>query len=244
MSSTSIPHSLVAPPHTRGWTRRGQQPNRDGDGSPAHAGMDLILPSLYSASVWLPRTRGDGPLTAYTITVATEAPPHTRGWTGGRRAWCARGAGSPAHAGMDPARTSSGTKMQRLPRTRGDGPTLQAQLELLLGAPPHTRGWTLSRVSWFHSSLGSPAHAGMDPRSLPRRSGTARLPRTRGDGPHGGERLEDVPKAPPHTRGWTRLQRRQALGRAGSPAHAGMDLTPMTVSPVMTWLPRTRGDGP
>ena len=52
-------------------------------------------------------------------------------------------AGSPAHAGMDPAGSRSVSGRRRLPRTRGDGPGKS------------------TLVAWL--GIGSPAHAGMDP---------------------------------------------------------------------------------
>ena len=70
------------------------------------------------------------------------------------------------------------------------------------------------------------------------------LPRTRGDGPRHVVAVEHVQRAPPHTRGWTRVVDRSVDRLAGSPAHAGMD-RPVRCRPSdPAWLPRTRGDGP
>ena len=50
--------------------------------------------------------------------------------------------------------------------------------------------------------------------------------------------------ASPHTRGWTRRMLERVQGRAGFPAHAGMDPHPDGGGGGGPWLPRTRGDGP
>ena len=71
-----------------------------------------------------------------------------------------------------------------------------------------------------------------------------RLPRSRGDGPHGTDRTAGPRRAPPLTRGWTRDKQRLSCRDRGSPAHAGMDpIEPRRLS-VTGWLPRSRGDGP
>ena len=254
--------SRGAPPHTRGpFISRPMTA-----GSPAHAGMDLHVTREPTESDRLPRTRGDGP-------GVPQAPPHTRGWTRGchpsgpsrsgksaptaapphTRGWTrltlehasVAENGAPPHTrGWTRALPGSNRRSPRLPRTRGDGPTPAWRALALEVAPPHTRGWTLLLMAAAGQDLGSPAHAGMDPRSHPGRSGLLRLPRTRGDGPAGGTALEFGAWAPPHTRGWTRPFRGPAHVGPGSPAHAGMD-------PLVTlWrnsrqrLPRTRGDGP
>src|SRR5436309_1308634 len=58
----------------------------------------------------------------------------------------ARGAvarrGSPAHAGMDPARPPRRARPWRLPRARGDGPKSPAGLLSRQSAPPRMRGCT------------------------------------------------------------------------------------------------------
>ena len=52
----------MAPPHTRGWTLLPHQRERDGEGSPAHAGMDPRVRGSPTTPPRLPRTRGDGPV--------------------------------------------------------------------------------------------------------------------------------------------------------------------------------------
>ena len=52
---------LMAPPHTRGWTRITGWRSSALWGSPAHAGMDPAPPPSTPTGRRLPRTRGDGP---------------------------------------------------------------------------------------------------------------------------------------------------------------------------------------
>ena len=73
---------------------------------------------------------------------------------------------------------------------------------------------------------------------------TARLPRTRGDGPRRIVVGAVVHEASPHTRGWTPYLQREATALEGFPAHAGMDLLAWRCRTSLRRLPRTRGDGP
>ena len=70
----------------------------------------------------LPRTRGDGPALEERPLKPKRASPHTRGWTLGVRTEVLSATGFPAHAGMDPRRDRCLLRLERLPRTRGDGP--------------------------------------------------------------------------------------------------------------------------
>ncbi len=241
---SNFPGSVTAPPHTRGWTRLDRRTSHSGRGSPAHAGMDPSAGSRPAPGARLPRTRGDGPYTVQGPVAADLAPPHTRGWThhtGVHR--CGR-SGSPAHAGMDPWRSSSVRRFTRLPRTRGDGPRALREARYHVKAPPHTRGWTPRRRAHPCSEGGSPAHAGMDPDHLVGFRDRSRLPRTRGDGPATVVYADRASAAPPHTRGWTRGAGVGESRVAGSPAHAGMDPSRPSPRPSRARLPRTRGDGP
>ena len=93
---------MLAPPHTRGWSPEGRRWSFSYSGSPAHAGM---VPEVWDAligGIWLPRTRGDGPIAGGTVSSSEAAPPHTRGWSHAALTVRRRVAGSPAHAGMVP----------------------------------------------------------------------------------------------------------------------------------------------
>ena len=153
--------------------------------------------------------------------------------------------GFPAHAGMDLGRRDVRAGEDRLPRTRGDGPSPTTRARRGRAASPHTRGWT--PVTGLVALLlpGFPAHAGMDPPSSSGGQAPPRLPRTRGDGRPG---IADVLRigttASPHTRGWTAMTPRRMVAVLGFPAHAGMDPPSARHQLSPPWLPRTRGDGP
>ena len=151
---------------------------------------------------------------------------------------------SPHHAGMDPVVSRLRTERNRLPRTRGDGPSTSVLEFSTFLASPHTRGWTLPSLDWRRAGPGFPAHAGMDPRRWIGSQMRYGLPRTRGDGPAPGHHTPHTPQASPHTRGWTRGIEAAVFFYAGFPAHAGMDPGVCQCPDIGTWLPRTRGDGP
>ena len=219
-------HPVRASPHTRGWTPRRRGGGKEGDGFPAHAGMDPRRRARSPTRRWLPRTRGDGPRAGSRPTTSRTASPHTRGWTPVLEADRPPVAGFPAHAGMDRATTTTTAPATRLPRTRGDGPGLVPELASALGASPHTRGWTVAQGVADTGDPGFPAHAGMDPGHQGKRVGQDGLPRTRGDGPGRGRPCRSLRRASPHTRGWTRVPRLDPLAFLGFPAHAGMDPPP------------------
>ncbi len=212
--------------------------------SPAHAGMDRHERGARAGADGLPRPRGDGPRAASRVRSSRSSPPPTRGWTSSTKGRSPSNSVSPAHAGMDPRRSSSGSARLCLPRPRGDGPAGRRRTARRRGSPPPTRGWTLPNR--LHHRVGgvSPAHAGMDPSRAALAYEARRLPRPRGDGPPQVIRGSSERESPPPTRGWTRQKR--ALWAHGdvSPAHAGMDPRQALRSKPRTGLPRPRGDGP
>ncbi len=159
-----IARAGAAPPLTRGWTQSppcGPPPRH---GSPAHAGMDPSKSKNSVPRLWLPRSRGDGPLACPPAPPLPGAPPLTRGWTPTTSRTTPPPPGSPAHAGMDPKAVGRCLVRGRLPRSRGDGPHDDDDVSASLPAPPLTRGWTHVDGSCTCPRDGSPAHAGMDPR--------------------------------------------------------------------------------
>ena len=234
----------VAPPPTRGWTRKTLHLDAKSLGSPAHAGMDPGRVVYGTHVAGLPRPRGDGPGDRGVQSPRLTAPPPTRGWTRVELGAPSIQHGSPAHAGMDPSALGRWARCRRLPRPRGDGPLSHYTEKLAAKAPPPTRGWTLLRTIEAACDAGSPAHAGMDRQVNIGDGGGLRLPRPRGDGPGQDRNLYLQSMAPPPTRGWTRRVLRAEGGRRGSPAHAGMDPSRRTPSRRRCGLPRPRGDGP
>ena len=171
----------------------------------------------------LPRTRGDGPATRYPRSQDGQASPHTRGWTLAGTPPAGWPTGFPAHAGMDHDAISDALEGTRLPRTRGDGPLVGGTAGKVIGASPHTRGWTPCADQPGCQRLGFPAHAGMDRRRRGRCWACNRLPRTRGDGPCHADQAATLRRASPHTRGWTLFDHVLRRLVEGFPAHAGMD---------------------
>ena len=49
------------------------------DGSPVHAGIDLLTKLAFWYSMWFPRTRGDRPTYLSGPLAVDEVPPYTRG---------------------------------------------------------------------------------------------------------------------------------------------------------------------
>ena len=191
-----------------------------------------------------PRTRGDGPYLGPGRYKSESVPPHPRGWSAARRAASCALAGSPAPAGMVPVLPPSMHPDCRFPRTRGDGPFFNDSRFYPLTVPPHPRGWSPGRRLRDRSRDGSPAPAGMVPRSLARPRGSIRFPRTRGDGPAYGFGTLSIVGVPPHPRGWSRRNDGERARRSGSPAPAGMVPGQRVVSRCHRRFPRTRGDGP
>ena len=240
---TALYHRMASP-HTRGWTLVSCLHHERCEGFPAHAGMDPRRLSHRRLRPWLPRTRGDGPEAVRSSWNGHRASPHTRGWTEPSLALGQLHPGFPAHAGMDLGHLGRPYQAQRLPRTRGDGPTPEMVAAYEAKASPHTRGWTLGLELIGQAPGGFPAHAGMDPIRRCQGSPGQRLPRTRGDGPRVDKIGHLSPRASPHTRGWTLEYLTLAVESWGFPAHAGMDPTCSTGPIGRRRLPRTRGDGP
>ena len=152
-----------APPHARGWTRRNARATRYDTGSPACAGMDPQCKESTQQQTRLPRMRGDGPQMQTIAGGASTAPPHARGWTLVEALAALDRLGSPACAGMDPRGRTRRMPRSRLPRMRGDGPSVPQRPPPSREAPPHARGWTRLLARRSEVRRGSPACAGMDP---------------------------------------------------------------------------------
>ncbi len=213
-----------AAPHTRGSTLRPRVPARRHRGCPAHAGID-------------PDARDQAH-------VINRAAPHTRGSTRTARDLRDPAAGCPAHAGIDPSRRTSQRSALRLPRTRGDRPSVRGAWRDLAMAAPHTRGSTYIILGNDVFTDGCPAHAGIDPTQVVEVDADPRLPRTRGDRPAPPRAYGVEGSAAPHTRGSTPDRATPSKALRGCPAHAGIDPTAPAAGSVTARLPRTRGDRP
>ena len=152
--------------------------------------------------------------------------------------------GSPAHAGIDPAREPPTNWPRRLPRACGDRPTFTLPARGGCTAPPRMRGSTLRHRRQPQRPRGSPAHAGIDPVGDGAVRSRRGLPRACGDRPATLAGARSSVAAPPRMRGSTRLWRRPAAARGGSPAHAGIDPSPRQCRRRRRRLPRACGDRP
>ena len=233
----------VSPP-TRGWTRIGAALLPDGGGFPAHAGMDPCWSAGRSSRARFPRPRGDGPPDAMAANAASVVSPPTRGWTPVHPIRVFDGRGFPAHAGMDRLRLAGAVPHHGFPRPRGDGPCQSGRRPFGGRVSPPTRGWTPYHGDGLSSSVGFPAHAGMDPVAPDRGCTTRRFPRPRGDGPYSPDTILCHPTVSPPTRGWTLARRTRGRKYGGFPAHAGMDPRPVRRPTRCARFPRPRGDGP
>ena len=157
---------------------RGDEPWRESMGErglahhPAHAGMNPASKTGRTAPARRPRTRGEEPWTEFDGLVDQKLPPHARGQTRGTRTRGdepdrrAQGGSYPALAGIDRAGELGGAGRWRLPRARGDPPSLAARRR--------------------SAETPDPAVAGMDRGCTPASTRTPGA-RTRGDAPRLGE---------------------------------------------------------
>ncbi len=191
-----------------------------------------------------PRSRGDRPRTADGAATSSTVPPLTRGSTPAHRLPGRPDAGSPAHAGIDPAPARPKGAGSGFPRSRGDRPAIRRCFPTRGRVPPLTRGSTVMQRVLQHRLTGSPAHAGIDPRARPRRAGGRRFPRSRGDRPPKLRTEGEAPVVPPLTRGSTAPRDGRSPVQRGSPAHAGIDPRRRPVTDTTMRFPRSRGDRP
>ncbi len=152
-----------AAPHARGSTPAQGALHRDPRGCPACAGIDPAIRRSATRWAWLPRMRGDRPALCGHGARRIAAAPHARGST--RSPWTRRSRhdGCPACAGIDPIRATCCRRGRRLPRMRGDRPSIRGYTALGTPAAPHARGSTLGRAPIPAVRPGCPACAGIDP---------------------------------------------------------------------------------
>ena len=176
--------------------------------------------------------------------ISLKATPHTRGSTFSRGAQSSPAGGYPAYAGIDPLVIDTLFDGRRLPRIRGDRPSIALRSGWSSWATPHTRGSTLYPYPFRSREPGYPAYAGIDLRKCNIIGVLVGLPRIRGDRPfHFACKNRQVP-ATPHTRGSTLSPRRLSFVERGYPAYAGIDHNRIWRVVEGYGLPRIRGDRP
>ena len=239
-----VASAAVVPPRTRGCAPPRAVPRARDGASPAHAGMRPAGWRRSSRASRFPRARGDAPVKGADKIGPKRVPPRTRGCAFDTPVSASSKAGSPAHAGMRPARGRRRRGWPGFPRARGDAPVRPHDEEPLGRVPPRTRGCAVGHGHAGNRPRGSPAHAGMRPTPSAGRSSGSRFPRARGDAPATGAAVGSVLPVPPRTRGCAHGALRRRPLAPGSPAHAGM--RPSRRSPPF-WcsrFPRARGDAP
>ena len=231
-------------PRSRGWTLQVLQVHVRRAGFPALAGMDLPQVGRYRVLRRIPRARGDGPQRKRGTVRKSVDSPRSRGWTETEAAEKEYAKGFPALAGMDPWSRAMASVFDRIPRARGDGPSVSTAGGRRGGDSPRSRGWTVRGACSPATSTGFPALAGMDPNIGSFGLFGPRIPRARGDGPIAAAASGTGAKDSPRSRGWT-LGAEDLLGDGdGFPALAGMDPARRSHRPPPAGIPRARGDGP
>jgi len=132
----------------------------------------------------------------------------------------------------------------RLPRARGDRPSLGGVSGFLPAASPRSRGSAPEDHRGQHATRGFPALAGIGPRPPKPSVRSPGLPRARGDRPYQLPVYRGETAASPRSRGSAFDWRETAWVRAGFPALAGIGPGLTLSSRETSWLPRARGDRP
>ncbi len=147
--------------------------------------------------------RGDRPLCYRIPHIVFSFTPHARGSTASAVAAQAVRKVYPACAGIDRLAAEERTKMEGLPRMRGDRPTASFCLQCPGKFTPHARGSTSLKKKVDFSWRVYPACAGID-RSFGVCLMVVRgLPRMRGDRPGLLAHLQGSGEFTPHARGST-----------------------------------------
>ena len=188
---------------------------------PAHAGKTPRRSSARMTRRAHPRSRGENALHPDEVMNALGSSPLTRGkLLGADRALGGRGL-IPAHAGKTAPGRRSHPYCRAHPRSRGENLDLWAQIYLLDGSSPLTRGKPSTMVCTRSIAGLIPAHAG---KTHPRDGARDTLPahpRSRGENrrrPRGGHR---IPGSSPLTRGKRACFVRRTMRARLIPAHAG-----------------------
>jgi len=134
--------SLAAPasPRSRGSARCGCRGDRDRHGFPALAGIGPRSEASAGSCRRLPRARGDRPRKIIAGSTPLVASPRSRGSAPDRRNPRYGHRGFPALAGIGPTSCRCTGVKPRLPRARGDRPSIGARPRGSAPASPRSRG--------------------------------------------------------------------------------------------------------
>ncbi len=211
---------------------------------PACAGIDPRGPCIVWLRACLPRMRGDRPKLKYYGERSGKFTPHARGSTRGELAGKEHALVYPACAGIDRYPPKVNLFESRLPRMRGDRPSVILLTERGYMFTPHARGSTLARVCLSLITLVYPACAGIDLHFFVLGHSLFGLPRMRGDRPSLPRLTRATAAFTPHARGSTRAFEKPEFYCVVYPACAGIDLSLTIPTCPGKCLPRMRGDRP
>ncbi len=212
--------------------------------SPARAGIDRRATAMSPDNMCFPRARGDRPFAWTNPLQVPQFPPRARGSTLAPNSTLSVIRVSPARAGIDPPPSLPRWRSRSFPRARGDRPPVAPDHAAGSPFPPRARGSTSGRDRGQHRPPVSPARAGIDPCGSSRVACHCRFPRARGDRPIDGEIGRVHKEFPPRARGSTPHGPILQVGRAVSPARAGIDRRPGPTAACRGSFPRARGDRP
>ena len=174
---------------------------KNGEVSPAPAGIAPPSRRRRARPRRLPRARGDCPQARQVCVARQVSPPRPRGLP---LRGIPRGAGdhvSPAPAGIAPTNKKIGKMAVCLPRARGDCPFTEQLAAAGLASPPRPRGLPLKESLDRKDTEVSPAPAGIAPFFPPDRYVLTCLPRARGDCPTDDRNFQRASMSPPRPRG-------------------------------------------
>ena len=130
------------------------------------------------------------------------------------------------------------------PHTRGDGPWIPVEPNVILVLSPHAWGWTDGDGRWEFFAGVVPTRVGMDRAIRTRARKSACCPHTRGDGPVYFPAGCAIIRLSPHAWGWTDGLDRDLRWRLVVPTRVGMDRMLPCWRIIWHRCPHTRGDGP
>ena len=211
---------------------------------PACAGMFRGLLRAGGMMKSFPRVRGDVPRKCFAEPVTHPFSPRARGCSLAAAVSGELELVFPACAGM--FRKNYGNRMDYpcFPRVRGDVPTGHIVFYVVMVFSPRARGCSRGHQSLDGFDLVFPAYAGMFRNASSCLGRTSCFPRVRGDVPLYREGLSHGQTFSPRARGCSQHSRFLFSRLLVFPACAGMFLSSVTPTPVVSGFPRIRGDVP
>ena len=129
---------------------------------PAHAGINRAVAHQNRPRGCVPRPRGDQPRRQSPRAKRLRRSPPTRGSTEEAEKFWNGDFAFPAHAGINRFRLDQFSLAYRVPRPRGDQPTVRAINSVYSPRSPPTRGSTVARILSARVAAAFPAHAGIN----------------------------------------------------------------------------------